>query len=114
MSAPTYSQSSCRNRGRTFLDRELYLPKSWIDDRERCTQAGLPADVVFATKPVQAIAMLRRALDAGVPASWVTADAVYGQHAGLRTFLEFRQMSYVNADACQNCPLAYADSRKPS
>ena len=43
--------------------------------------------------------MLRRALDAGVPASWVTADAVYGQHAGLRTFLESRQMSYVLAIA---------------
>ena len=99
MSAPPCSQSSCRHRGRTFLDRELYLPKSWIDDRERCTQAGVPAGVVLATKPVQAIAMLRRALDAGVPASWVTADAVYGRHAGLRTFLESRQMSYVLAIA---------------
>lgn len=39
--------------------------------------------------------MLTRALDAGVPASWVTGDEVYGQHPGLRAFLQARGMSYV-------------------
>jgi len=42
--------------------------------------------VTFATKPELAIGMLTRALDAGVPASWVTGDEVYGQHPGLRAF----------------------------
>src|SRR5215216_7530844 len=27
--------------GRTFLDRELYLPKAWIEDRARCAAAGI-------------------------------------------------------------------------
>ncbi len=36
-----------------------------------------------------------RALDAGVPASWVTGDEVYGQHPGLRAFLQARAISYV-------------------
>ena len=54
-------------RGHTFLDRALYLPKSWTDDRERCRAAGIPDEVVFATKPAQAQAMLERALAAGGP-----------------------------------------------
>jgi SRSO17 transposase len=29
-------------RGRTFLDRELYLPKVWAEDRDRCSRAGIP------------------------------------------------------------------------
>jgi SRSO17 transposase len=83
--------------GRTFLDRELYLPKAWTDDRDRCRQAGISDDVAFATKPEQAIAMLRRAHAGGVPATWVTADEVYGQHSGLRTCIAELGMSYVLA-----------------
>jgi len=81
--------------GRTFLDRELYLPKAWAQDRPRCEQAAVAQGVEFATKPELAIGMLTRALDAGVPASWVTGDEVYGQHPGLRAFLQTRGMSYV-------------------
>jgi len=81
--------------GWTFLDRELYLPKAWTQDRPRCEQAAVPEDVEFVTKPELAIGMLTRALDAGMPASWVTGDEVYGQHPGLRAFLQAREMSYV-------------------
>src|SRR5918994_6284237 len=76
--------------GRTFLDRELYLPKAWADDADRRTQAGVGEGVEFATKPQQAMTMLARAIDAGVPASWVTADEVYGQYYRLRALLEER------------------------
>jgi SRSO17 transposase len=41
--------------------------------------------------------MLQRALDAGVPASWVTADAAYGGDPALRGWLEGRGVSYVLA-----------------
>jgi SRSO17 transposase len=41
--------------------------------------------------------MLERALDAGVPAGWVTADEVYGGDARLRAWLEQRDLSYVLA-----------------
>jgi SRSO17 transposase len=83
--------------GRALIDRELYLPKSWTADRQRCAEAGVPAQVQFATKPVQAAAMLARALDAGVPAGWVTADEAYGQDAKFRTFLDQRRIGYVVA-----------------
>src|SRR5712692_10525516 len=54
-------------RGRTFLDRELYLPKEWADDAQRRKEAGVPEEVVFATKPELARRMLERTLDAAVP-----------------------------------------------
>jgi hypothetical protein len=37
--------------GHSLLDRELYLPKSWTDDQERCRKAHVPTSVTFATKP---------------------------------------------------------------
>lgn len=83
--------------GRTFLDRELYLPRAWAEDRPRCREAGIDDAVGFSTKPDLAVAMLTRALDAGVPAAWLTGDEVYGQHPGLRRFCEDRGLSYVLA-----------------
>ena len=83
--------------GRTFLDRELYLPKVWADDGPRRAEAGIPQEVAFATKPELAAVMVARALDAGVPAAWVTGDEVYGQHGGLRRILEEREQPYVLA-----------------
>jgi SRSO17 transposase len=86
-------------RGRTFLDRELYLPKVWTDDPDRCRRAGIPAVVGFATKPELAIRMLRRAAAAAVPARWVTGDEVYGQHSGLRQAVTDLGWHYVLAVA---------------
>jgi len=84
-------------KGRAFIDRELYLPRSWTDDSARCRAARVPEQVGFQTKPLLARVMLERALDAGVPASWATADEVYGQDPALRVWLEGRQMAYVLA-----------------
>lgn len=83
--------------GRTFLDRELYLPKAWVQDPARCATAGIPADRGMATKPELAAAMIERALDAGIPAQWVTGDTVYGANHGLRHRLQARGMHYVLA-----------------
>jgi SRSO17 transposase len=85
--------------GRALIDRELYLPKSWTDDRDRCREAGVPDDVQFATKPELARAMLERALDGGVPAAWVTADEAYGRDGKFRAWLEQRRIGYVVAVA---------------
>jgi SRSO17 transposase len=85
--------------GRTPIDRELYLPKSWTGDRQRCRKAAVPDDVTFATKIVHARRMLTRALDAGVPAAWVTADEFYGNERGLRRDLQARGKGYVLAVA---------------
>jgi SRSO17 transposase len=56
--------------------------------------------------------MLARALDAGVPAAWVTADEAYGKDHKFRTWLENRRMSYVLAVACsQTIPATVGTSR---
>ena len=65
-------------RGHAFIDRALYLPKSWTGDPARLAAAHVPESVAFATKPALAVQMIRRALAADVPFSWVAADAVYG------------------------------------
>jgi SRSO17 transposase len=87
-------------RGRAFIDRELYLPKAWTEDQARCRAARVPEQVGFRTKPQLARVMLERALEAGVPASWVTADEVYGQDPALRVWLEGRRMAHVLAIKC--------------
>lgn len=65
-------------RGHAFIDRALYLPKSWTSDPAKLAAAHVPETVAFATKPALAVEMIQRALAADVPFSWVAADAVYG------------------------------------
>ena len=84
-------------QGRALVDRELYLPKSWTEDRDRCREAGVPDGVPFASKTELARAMLGRALDAGMPAAWVTADEAYGKEGSFRGWLEQRRTGYVVA-----------------
>src|SRR5207237_3840737 len=47
-------------------------------DAARGEQAGVPADVVFRTKPALALEMLAQAVAEGVPFRWVGGDSVYG------------------------------------
>lgn len=64
--------------GHAFIDRALYLPKAWTDDRDRLAAAYVPENVRFATKPTLALRMIERAIAENVPFSWVAADSVYG------------------------------------
>jgi SRSO17 transposase len=82
-------------RGRALLDRALYLPKAWTDDPRRCREAGVPRGVRFATKLVLARQLVERALAAGMPARWVTADSIYGSDYAFRQALERRGLGYV-------------------
>jgi len=65
-------------RGHAFIDRALYLPKSWTDEPVRLAAAHVPDGTNFATKPAIALGMIKRAITAGVPFTWVAADSVYG------------------------------------
>jgi SRSO17 transposase len=93
-----YASSS----GHAIIDRDLYLPRAWTDDPERCRAAGIPDQTGFATKPALAAQMITRALDAGAPASWVAGDEVYGADPRLRAELEARGVGYVLAVACDH------------
>ena len=69
------------DRGHAFIDRSLYLPQSWAEDPARRAAAHVPQQIAFATKSHLARAMVERAIAAGVPFAWVTADTVYGTGA---------------------------------
>lgn len=74
------------SRGRALIDRELYLPKSWCEDRQRCNDAHVPEDGEFVTKPQLARRMLRRAFDHGLHPKWVLGDEVYGSDGKFPAF----------------------------
>jgi len=83
--------------GRALIDRALYLPESWAEDRARRAEASIPEAARFATKPKLGLAMLERAHAAGLPFTWVTADSVYGADSVLRRWLQERRLGYVLA-----------------
>lgn len=89
------------SRGRALIDRKLYMPKGWCADGPRRSEAGVPENVAFATKPQLAVTMLRQALDTGLCPDWVLADAVYGSDSKTRRFLESRGQPYVLAVSSQ-------------
>lgn len=81
--------------GAAFIDRALYLPQEWADDRDRRAEAGVPEETQFATKIALAQDLLARAFAAGVPARWIVADAFYGRSHALRAWLEEQGRAYV-------------------
>jgi SRSO17 transposase len=87
--------------GHTLLDCELYLPKEWIDDPDRCREAGIPETTGFQTKCELARQMLERIWKAQIALSWVVADTVYGNNLDLRLWLEAHGYWYVLAVAYQ-------------
>jgi SRSO17 transposase len=91
-------------RGRALIDRELYLPESWTNDRGRCAEAGIGEEVDFATKPKLAQHMLERLLakHGREAMPWFTADEAYGDNPGLRDWLNEQQINYVVAVSCDH------------
>lgn len=89
-------------RGHAAADRELYVPRSWTSDPDRCRAAGLGDKTEFATKPELAARMVTRFLDAGHRAAWVAGDEAYGGNPRLRAALEERGTGYVLAVACSH------------
>src|SRR5260370_29286389 len=95
-----------RAKGHTLIDRELYLPLAWCEDRDRCRAVGIPESLRFQTKPELAQKMIERIFQAQIPISWVVADTVYGGNLDLRNWLETHQYPYVLAVPC-NEPVGF-------
>lgn len=89
-------------RGRVLLDRELYLPKEWAQDKARRQTVKVPETVEFATKPQLARRMIERAVAAQVPFAWLTGDAVYGNDRRLRVWLEQQDLHFMLAVAANS------------
>lgn len=73
----------------TLIDTRLYLPKSWIEDPERCLAAGVPeSEMVLKSKADLALEMVVQARHNGVRFSWVGVDGGYGKEPGFLRRLE--------------------------
>src|ERR1035438_8057870 len=88
----TYATS----RGHALIGRALYLPEGCAADEEHRELAGVPEEVMFATKPELAGTLLQRAHQRGIRAAFVTADEVYGGR-DLRRAIRALGMGYVLA-----------------
>ncbi len=73
----------------------LYLPESWVKDRKRRRETGVPKQVEFQTKPRIALEQIRQALASGIDRGVVLADAGYGSDTAFRDWLTERELPYV-------------------
>jgi SRSO17 transposase len=93
----TYATS----RGHALIGRALYLPEGCAADEEHRELAGVPEEVMFATKPQLAGALLDRAHALGIRAAFVAGDEVYGGRE-LRRCIRQRGTGYVMAVRCSH------------
>ena len=83
-------------QGHALVDKALYLPREWTDDRQRCRAAGLPEEIGYQSKAALGLALLRRVRQAGhLTAQWVTGDSGYGEVPTLRDTLDAEGWYYV-------------------
>ena len=91
-------------RCRALIDRELYLPESWTDDRDRCRQAGIGDEVEFATKPDLARQMIARAVEpTPAAATTITCDGHAGAGASRpapESLITSDDSSYIPGSCC--------------
>ncbi len=95
------------------VNARLYLPREWTDDPERMTQAGVPEDTEFQTKPEIALALVDEANRIGIPHEAVVTDASYGGNDTYLSGLEERREHYVNGVPC-DFPVIVAEDPEAS
>ncbi|WP_145879748.1 IS701 family transposase [Streptomyces sp. BK340] len=79
------------------LEWQLYLPREWTDEPDRCRRAGVPDDVVHREKWRLALGLLDTLTEWQLKAPVVVADAGYGVSTPFRLGLQERGLSYVLA-----------------
>lgn len=85
------------NQHWTWIDGELYLPKSWFKDTQKALrdEIGVPVDRSFQTKVELGWQMIQRAKSRAVPFEVVCADDLYGRDSQFRQRLRDAQITYV-------------------
>ena len=75
--------SYASEHGYTLVNRRLYLPEEWVEDKEyeeRRAKCGVPEDITFKTQPTLALEMVQEIDEDGVlPFRWLTCDEAFGR-----------------------------------
>lgn len=86
----------CSEKYASLVDTQLYLPKSWCDDKERCRVAGIPDDMrEFKTKPELALEIIKHQMEIGVDFDFVGADGLYGNDPRFINGIEELGLTYM-------------------
>lgn len=91
-----------RGRFKTLIDADLFLPKAWSEDRERCQEAAIPDDVVYRPKWRIALEQLDRAAANGLTLNWLTFDEYYGSKPAFLENLDARPGMYYVGEIPRN------------
>jgi SRSO17 transposase len=91
----TVHLSYARDDFQCLLDGELYLPKSWSDDRERCRAAGIPDEIIYRPKWQIGLELYDRARANGLSFDWLTFDEWYGAKREFLRELSARSQRFV-------------------
>jgi SRSO17 transposase len=100
-----------------LLDSDLYVPRGWIDDRERCQEAGIPAATTFRSKPRIALDQVKRALGNGLRFDWIGFDEGYGSKPWFLRELEGLGQTFIGevpkTFRCFSAPPRYQSLQRP-
>ena len=83
-----------------ILDSDIYLPESWLEDADRCEEAGIPASTPYRTKPEIAVEQLNAATKRGVAMAWLCADELYGRSHQFRVDVAALGLKYAVEIPC--------------
>ncbi|HEY7425281.1 MAG TPA: IS701 family transposase [Gemmataceae bacterium] len=84
-----------KGRFQALLDADLYLPKAWDADRQRCRAAGIAAEVHYRPKWRIAVDQLIRLNGNGITFDWLVFDEGYGAAVPLLEVLNLVGQQFV-------------------
>jgi SRSO17 transposase len=100
-----------------LIDSELYVPRKWIDDPDRCAEAGIPKDLPFRSKPEIALDQVKRALGNGLRFDWMGFDEGYGSKPWFLRGLEKLGITFIGevpkTFSCFSAPPQYRSLQRP-
>lgn len=74
-----YTDNDRQNPFTCALGSDLYLPKRWLENADRCKEAHIPENAPFRTKWRIGVDLVKQATAQGVRFRYLTFDEVYGQ-----------------------------------
>ncbi|MGP4115413.1 IS701 family transposase [Streptomyces sp. 4N509B] len=80
-----------------LIDRELYVPESWINDAERCRRAGMPPGTAYRSKSAIAVDLVHRALAANIVPQWTLLSVLCPQKAAAQRALRREGLQHMVA-----------------